>query len=46
VMLEEGEPTPELVRRKAVALRKQFERVKERLRILAEEAGLLVDEQS
>jgi len=44
VMLEEGEPTPEVVRRKAVALRKQFERVKERLRILAEEAGLLVDE--
>ena len=46
VMLEEGEPTPELVRRKAVALRKQFERVKERLRILAGEAGLLVDEPS
>jgi RNA polymerase sigma-70 factor (ECF subfamily) len=43
VMLEEGEPAPEAVRRKAVALRKQFERVKEHLRSLAREAGLLTD---
>ena len=44
VMLDEDEPAPEAVRRKAVALRKQFERVKERLKLLAQQAGLLVDE--
>ena len=45
-MVDEDEPAPEAVRRKAVSLRKQFERVKERLRILAQEAGLLVEEPS
>lgn len=41
VMLEAADPDPAEVKRKAAALRKRFERVKKRLRELAEAEGLL-----
>jgi RNA polymerase sigma-70 factor (ECF subfamily) len=41
VLLGEGDPEPAAVKKKAAALRKRFERLKAKLRTLAEEEGLL-----
>jgi RNA polymerase sigma-70 factor (ECF subfamily) len=44
VMLDSGELSGPDIKKKAASLRKRFERVKERLHAMAEEAGLLADE--